>query len=878
MSQNVLDRNGSIVLIGMRGVGKTTLGTIASKALNWPFYDSDLIFEERQKVSVAHFIHTHGWDLFRRIESDILYDILPSNPKGKVIACGGGIIELERNRTLLKKFRDEYGYVIHVLREKEPVLAYLQSSPAYPPFLHETAIEAWDRRATFFRECCSYEFVSLTVPIPQGREGIITPDQTLALKPVETDFFRLLRFIHGVDTNKVLGLGGPRRSYILSLTFDDIRKAIPLLEDLSLGIDVWELRVDLLAEWDLTFISFQVATLRHHSTLPILFTLRTRGHGGRYPDVTPELSDSASIERHAQLLQHALHLGIEYVDIQFGAPESTMRSLLQHKRNSSILTSYTDWSGKLNWNHPQTRVLYESMRGWNPDLMMIVGVAKTFEDNMALRQFVGDRRIHPPLIAVNMGPEGKISRVLNPTLSPLSHPLLPRPAAPGQVSFYEAQTILYLTGLLPPKTFYLLGTPKLRNTSSIPTITITTTTMSAPTIHAINTAFQTLGLPYTYQKFELEKAHENGQLDLEDVGRRLREQMYGGGPHVGEDGVGTGGGSNTHTFGGASSSVPLPLQEGITKHLGLGHVTRHARIIGAVDIITVVPYTPLPSATSATIPTVVAGYCTSNSNGHGHPQTDPASSFGGPTNTTTTVTTLSGDNTAWRAIKSCLLRSLTPSNIITKETTALVLVSGRGGIKGTMATSGSGSIASARGAVYALYLIGVVRIWIWVCNNDVKSGEDVSRGFEGVDGGLLKVRVVQDLGEILRETKQGERDRWALPTMIISAIPSSSFSDHSSGNGLGLQLEHFSDAGGVAIDLDLASPSSGHSDLLKLAKEKRDRGVLWAGVEGIEVLLEQVYEQCRIWTGRRAPKNKVRKRMMTEYEEVWRSWRSLREG
>jgi len=66
-------------------------------------------------------------------------------------------------------------------------------------------------------------------------ENAITPEQTLALKPVEEEFFRLLRFIHGVDMNKVPV--GPRshRSYFLCLTYKDVREAIPVLDDLSQG-------------------------------------------------------------------------------------------------------------------------------------------------------------------------------------------------------------------------------------------------------------------------------------------------------------------------------------------------------------------------------------------------------------------------------------------------------------------------------------------------------------------------------------------------------------------------------------------------------------------------------------------------------------------
>ncbi|KAJ7502892.1 hypothetical protein B0H11DRAFT_1854039 [Mycena galericulata] len=52
------------------------------------------------------------------------------------------------------------------------------------------------------------------------------------------------------------------------------------------------------------------------------------------------------------------------------------------------------------------------------------------------------------------------------------------------------------------------------------------------------------------------------------------------------------------------------------------------------------------------------------------------------------------------------------------------------------------------------------------------------------------------------------------------------------------------------------------TSLLALAQEKRETGIPWAGFEGIDLLLEQGYGQCRIWTGRRAPKAQVRQKVL----------------
>lgn len=383
-------------------VGKTTLATITAKALGWEFIDMDFLFEQQERKPIAEYISSIGWDAFREIESQILHDVLAAHPTNKVIACGGGVVELERNRVRLKSF-SERGIVMHVMREKEAVLRYLRECTHHPPFYHETAVEAWDRRETFFHGCSSFEFVSLTVNIPPASEGsqdaVITPEQTLALKPVEQDFFRLLKFIHGVDTNKVPI--GPRahRSYFMCLTYDDVRKAVPLLEDLSHGIDMWEIRVDLLSSLDPTFLAFQVATLRRHSELPILFAVRTVNQGGRYPDAVDDTSSAAL----RALLQYALRLGVEYLDLQITYPRDLFLDLVGKKGNTSIIGSYHNMSGNISWTGPETRQIYEVLVRMGSDIIKIHNVAKTFEDNMALRQFAGSVENNPtPLIAGNM--------------------------------------------------------------------------------------------------------------------------------------------------------------------------------------------------------------------------------------------------------------------------------------------------------------------------------------------------------------------------------------------------------------------------------------------------------------------------------------------
>ncbi|KAJ7188589.1 shikimate kinase/Threonine synthase-like 1, partial [Mycena filopes] len=127
-------------------VGKTTLATITARALGWELLDTDTVFERQHRTSIVDFVASQGWEAFRQVESDILDELLRTNPTEKVIACGGGVVELERNRALLHAFKASQGLVIHVLRDKDAVLTYIRDSTHFPPYYHESAKEAWSRR------------------------------------------------------------------------------------------------------------------------------------------------------------------------------------------------------------------------------------------------------------------------------------------------------------------------------------------------------------------------------------------------------------------------------------------------------------------------------------------------------------------------------------------------------------------------------------------------------------------------------------------------------------------------------------------------------------------------------------------------------------
>ncbi len=98
----------NIILIGPMGAGKSTLGRLLAHELNWPFYDSDKVIEQRTGTTIPIIFELEGEAGFRRRESEVIADLAAKRPM--VLATGGGAVLAADNRRLLK----ESGYIVYL--------------------------------------------------------------------------------------------------------------------------------------------------------------------------------------------------------------------------------------------------------------------------------------------------------------------------------------------------------------------------------------------------------------------------------------------------------------------------------------------------------------------------------------------------------------------------------------------------------------------------------------------------------------------------------------------------------------------------------------------------------------------------------------------
>lgn len=89
-----------IVLVGMLGTGKSTVGKKLARKLHMQFYDSDQVIEEREGLSIVDIFDFRGEDYLRSQEEKIITEIMRYGPV--VLSTGGGSFIHEEVRTLIK--------------------------------------------------------------------------------------------------------------------------------------------------------------------------------------------------------------------------------------------------------------------------------------------------------------------------------------------------------------------------------------------------------------------------------------------------------------------------------------------------------------------------------------------------------------------------------------------------------------------------------------------------------------------------------------------------------------------------------------------------------------------------------------------------------
>jgi shikimate kinase len=177
---SVLTPGRNLVLVGMTGAGKTTVGRLTAERLARPFVDTDAVVEREQGATVAELFAAHGERRFRELEAAAVRRATAL--RGQVVAVGGGAVEDPQSVTALRGTGDVAwldapvgALVLHLSAEAEagrrPLLASAVGDPAA---LERRLEDLLHRRAPAYRAAAD------VVVATGGRPPEVVADQVLA--------------------------------------------------------------------------------------------------------------------------------------------------------------------------------------------------------------------------------------------------------------------------------------------------------------------------------------------------------------------------------------------------------------------------------------------------------------------------------------------------------------------------------------------------------------------------------------------------------------------------------------------------------------------------------------------------------------------------
>lgn len=143
----------NLILSGLRGTGKSSIGRRLAIVLRRPFFDTDLLIEQQIGEPIPQYVGRLGWDAFRDLEHQVICQV--AHQRAAVISSGGGVLTFARNVEVLKPS----GIVILLAADPAKLARRLERSYARPPLTDQPNLEAemcalWTQREPLYRKVC----------------------------------------------------------------------------------------------------------------------------------------------------------------------------------------------------------------------------------------------------------------------------------------------------------------------------------------------------------------------------------------------------------------------------------------------------------------------------------------------------------------------------------------------------------------------------------------------------------------------------------------------------------------------------------------------------------------------------------------------------
>ena len=145
----------NIVLVGLMGSGKTTVGRRLAHELNQDFFDTDHEIIDKTGVNIDYIFDIEGEKGFRERESKILENLCQMS--NIILATGGGIVILPKNRKILRNA----GLIVYLSSSVDQLLRRTSKSKIRPLLVNstdrrKTITELVEARDVYYREVASF--------------------------------------------------------------------------------------------------------------------------------------------------------------------------------------------------------------------------------------------------------------------------------------------------------------------------------------------------------------------------------------------------------------------------------------------------------------------------------------------------------------------------------------------------------------------------------------------------------------------------------------------------------------------------------------------------------------------------------------------------
>lgn len=145
----------TIVLTGMMGSGKTTIGKLLAEKLNLPVFDIDTIIEQQENLSIPEIFSSKGESYFRKVERNIIKNTFQNSDM--IISLGGGAFENNEIRQFLLK----NSTIIYLKTSPEIIFERIKNNTSRPLLCGNMSIEKINKIIETRRE--NYESASYTI-------------------------------------------------------------------------------------------------------------------------------------------------------------------------------------------------------------------------------------------------------------------------------------------------------------------------------------------------------------------------------------------------------------------------------------------------------------------------------------------------------------------------------------------------------------------------------------------------------------------------------------------------------------------------------------------------------------------------------------------